>query len=153
MMFSCEKQKTPSRPPLIVVSMMTPVSTTTRGPSKNRTLRGNGNNQNVAVGGDHSTGCIVHVCATWCSRQQAGVAGTSGRMFCPSSRCCGRPSTEVWPGRWYRRCATARFLSSLRGPSLIWQPIWTDITNLINTFELQSIDNHSWSLWTIQRTI
>ena len=38
MMFSWEKQKTPSRPPLMVVSMMMPVSATICVPSKKRTL-------------------------------------------------------------------------------------------------------------------
>lgn len=39
MMFSWEKQKTPSRPPRMVVSMITPESATSRGPSYSRTLR------------------------------------------------------------------------------------------------------------------
>lgn len=38
MMFSCEKQKTPSRPPLMVVSMTTPESATMSDPSNSFTL-------------------------------------------------------------------------------------------------------------------
>lgn len=100
--FSCEKQNTPSLPPLMLVSIITPVSATRFEPSKKRALVPT---QSVTI-------CSVHIVClsaldvsdcwcvsgcTWYIQPAVCAEGTSDRRPCPSSQHSWDPSTGDGP--------------------------------------------------------
>lgn len=89
MMFSCEKQNTPRRPPLILVSITTPESATMSVPSYNFTLCQNRETPQTCcfLASKSSKVWIVlylrHL--TWCIPLGVCASDSSGRTPCPSS--------------------------------------------------------------------
>ena len=99
---------------------------------------------------------------TWCSRQQVGVGGTSGKRSCPSSQHCERLSTAVWPAHWCRRCATGRSSGSHLVPCSTWRPFqnhkWQksldqpliavcQLACRSNSLILECLRKRNWILW------